>query len=123
MLVLALQFSRDGRGRVPGGTLCTSLDQSPEASGQGVRELDAGAVDLRATATLLTCRTARGWHGHPRASGREARKRRGCVAAPSKRNSDAPAGLGVRWCRQLPDPGAFASRGAAGVGLLRDCRI
>jgi len=42
MLVLALQFSRDGRGRVPGGTLRTSLDQSPEASSRGVRELDAG---------------------------------------------------------------------------------
>jgi hypothetical protein len=48
---------------------------------------------------------------------------RGRVAAPSKRNSDAPAGLGVRWCRQLPDLSACASRGVAGVGLLRDHRI
>jgi hypothetical protein len=38
----------------------------------------------------------------PGPSGREALRVRGCVAAPSKRNSDAPAGLGVRWCRQPP---------------------
>ena len=52
----------------------------------------------------------------------EGRLGAGRVAAPSKRNSDAPAGHGVRWCPRLRSLG-IASSGIGGVGLFRDRRI
>jgi len=113
-----------GRARSCAGRNSEATPTSHQRASGGGTRARRGAVDLRATAlSSPTCRTARGCHRHPRPSGREALRVRGRVAAPSKRNSDTPAGLGVRWCRQLPDLSACASRGAAGVGLLRDHRI